>query len=305
MKISVIKMKKHPIDELFARKLAEHRQEPSQKAFEKFQARLQEKQTKRRGGFFAINRNWAYYAAAAGVVAMLTIGVLSQNNTADTNVAANDKSSTQVEAIKQPGSLVTQERQALIAKAKTNNAAVSINKTLPNSTTDGQELAANKKKVTIKVPAVEEKAIIHPEQSVNALALNQQVEIQPLHAETLAAKNATALNDKPIPATSKYNVGESIVLIVAPIEENTLAAVNEVESSSAEEKREKEKSFLAKLYGEYKNFKYGEKVDLKKIGVKDAVARVDEGLFKEEREDVRDFVQRRISRMQKREEEYK
>ena len=50
-------MKKHPIDELFAKKLAEHRQEPSQKAFEKFQARLEEKQTKRRGGIFIINRN--------------------------------------------------------------------------------------------------------------------------------------------------------------------------------------------------------------------------------------------------------
>lgn len=295
-------MKKHPIDELFARKLAEHRQEPSQKAFEKFQARLQEKQTKRRGGVFAVNRNWAYYAAAAGVVAMLTIGVLSQNNTADTNLAANDKNSTQVETIKQPDSPITKESQTLIAK--TDDAVIS-NKTLPNSKAGSHEIAANSKRAVLKAPLAQEKTINNTEQPDNALALNKQIEVQPLHVETLAGKNTMAFNDKPTPATSKYNVGESIVLIVAPIEDNTLASVNEVESSSAEEKREKEKSFLAKLYGEYKNFKYGEKVDLKKIGVKDAVARVDEGLFKEEREDVRDFVQRRISRMQKREEEYK
>ena len=37
-----IKMKKHLIDDLFAKTLAEHRQEPSQKAFEKFQSRLKE-----------------------------------------------------------------------------------------------------------------------------------------------------------------------------------------------------------------------------------------------------------------------
>ena len=298
-------MKKHPIDELFARKLAEHRQEPSQKAFEKFQARLQEKQTKRRGGVFAINRNWAYYAAAAGVVAMLTIGVLSQNNTTDTNLAVNNKSSTQVEAIKQPDSPITKESQALIAKTEAKDVEFNNNKALPNGSAGSQEIAANNKRVTLKAPVAGQKAIDNTEQPDNALALNPQVNVQPLHVETLAGKNATAFNDKPTSATSKYNVGESITLIVAPIEENTLAAVNEVESSLVEEKREKEKSFLAKLYGEYKNFKYGEKVDLKKIGVKDAVARVDEGLFKEEREDVRDFVQRRISRMQKREEDYK
>ena len=66
-----------------------------------------------------------------------------------------------------------------------------------------------------------------------------------------------------------------------------------------QEKEEESKSFIAKLYGEYKHFKYGEKVDLKKIGVKDALARVDEGLFKEEREDVIGFLQRRVGRLKK------
>ncbi len=77
----IIKMKKHPIDDLFAKKLAEHRQEPSQKAFEKFQARLQEKQQKPKVGFFLGNRNWTYYAAAAGIAIALSVGFLTQNDT--------------------------------------------------------------------------------------------------------------------------------------------------------------------------------------------------------------------------------
>ncbi|WP_259017002.1 hypothetical protein [Emticicia fluvialis] len=295
-------MKKHPIDELFARKLAEHRQEPSQKAFEKFQARLQEKQTKRRGGVFAINRNWAYYAAAAGVVAVLTIGVLSQNNTGGNNLAANNTSSKKVEAVKQPLAPEVKENTALIARAENNTPELGSRATAGKITV-AQNKAAITNKETVKLPASEDKVIIDTPQAANALASNTKDELKPLPLETLAGKNTIALKEKPASAASKYHLGESVTLIVTPIEDNSLAALKESNNAQAEEKAEKDKSFLAKLYGEYKNFKYGEKVDLKRIGVKDAVARVDEGLFKEEREDVRDFVQRRIVRMQKREED--
>jgi hypothetical protein len=66
-----------------------------------------------------------------------------------------------------------------------------------------------------------------------------------------------------------------------------------------EEKEENAKSFLSKLYGEYKHFKYGEKVDLKKLGVKDVLARVDNNEIKEDITDVRDFVQRKVGRLQR------
>jgi hypothetical protein len=68
-----------------------------------------------------------------------------------------------------------------------------------------------------------------------------------------------------------------------------------------EEKEEKEKSFIAKLFSEYKHFKFGEKVDLNKLGVKDVLARVDESAIKEEITDIRDFVQRKVSRLQRKE----
>ncbi|WP_394991664.1 hypothetical protein [Emticicia sp.] len=299
-------MKKHPIDDLFAKKLAEHRQEPSQKAFEKFQVRLAEKQDKRRGGFFLANLNWGYYAAAAGIVVALAIGILSQQNTSNETILAS----------------------ADMPK-KVDNKPYNINKN-----TDSQLVASEnntKKLIETNVEQSEKKASKHTLKSpIISLETNvAKLENQPKVLENLIdddspeEPNAVAINTifektiiekiepKGIQTTdvSKNITDESIVLILEPeqIEREMIPAINQdSETSLAEvkrlgaEKEENAKSFIAKLYGEYKHFKYGEKVDFKKIGVKDALVRVDESLFKEEREDVRDFVQRRVGRLQKR-----
>lgn len=290
-------MKKHPIDELFAKKLAEHRQEPSQKAFEKFQARLQEKQTRRRGGVFAINRNWGYYAAAAGVVAALTIGILSQRNTMDTQVLADSGKPKETQAIKKPVSQGVQENTTSIAGTAPEKVTNTFNGIVTTGHTQEIAVAKHKEVNPVNTPVEKEAATPVIQEPANAIAMEE------VQTRTLAGKNAAAIetfaDNNTADIAAKYNIGD-VVLVIAPLEENVSKAPAETQMSM-EEKAEKEKSFLAKLYGEYKHFKYGEKVDLKKLGVKDAVARVDEGLFKEEREDVRDFVQRRIGRMQKRE----
>ncbi|RFS16156.1 hypothetical protein [Emticicia sp. C21] len=293
-------MKKHPIDELFAKKLAEHRQEPSQKAFEKFQARLQEKQTKRRGGVFAMNRNWGYYAAAAGIVAALTIGVLSQRNTDDTHVAANPVKPIQVAPEIKPAPSSNQDDSNQLAKIKTNKESNTVDQVL--SVNPANDLAVAKRlNIPAKAPIVKEITSPIEEESNDAIALNQPNESQPspLQAETLTGRNVADIAtyaDNNSSIANKYNPGETVVVVITPMEETSVQSPVETETIA-----EKEKSFLAKLLGEYKHFKYGEKVDLKGIGVKDAMAKVDDNLFKEEREDVRDFVQRRIGRMQRRE----
>lgn len=53
MNFQITKMKKHPIDDLFASKMAEYRQEPSQRAFDKFQARLAEREEKKTWWWFS------------------------------------------------------------------------------------------------------------------------------------------------------------------------------------------------------------------------------------------------------------
>ena len=301
-------MKKHPIDELFAKKLAEHRQEPSQKAFEKFQARLQEKQTKRRGGIFIINRNWGYYAAAASIVAALTIGILSQKNTVDTEVLAHitpkkiEKKAIEKVNVENSQNALAQKESVLPATAS-KETSEKIIKVLPITTHE-----TSVAKVKQPTRTLEEKIIDDSPLEENAVALNTL----PDNTGTIQTEEVVSLEENKNTIASeevKQEIGESIVLIYEPEEEKEMIpSINEDSPTSlaeakqlSEEKSEKERSFLAKLYGEYKHFKYGEKVDLKRIGVKDALARVDESLFKEERDDVRGFVQRKIGRIQKRE----
>lgn len=310
----IIKMKKHPIDDLFAKKLAEHRQEPSQKAFEKFQARLQEKQQKPKVGFFLGNRNWTYYAAAAGVAIALSVGFLNQNDTSiNPTVASADVPSYDVPAQKkntvetapeiinnQAIASVENNRQQTIQNTNKQNFPTAKKESLPDVTSTSENTIASLNPIT--QPISNKIVDDSPEEQVS------------IATTTPIFGNSVAETTKPAEPASqgifKTDVGESIVVILEPTasEAEVIPSINQDSNISlaeakrlGDEKEEKEKSFIAKLYGEYKNFKYGEKVDLKKLGVKDVLARVDDSVIKEDITDVRDFVQRKVSRLQRKE----
>lgn len=295
-------MKKHPIDDLFAKKLVEFRQEPSQKAFEKFQARLAEKQEKPKGGIFSIHRNWSYYAAAAGIVAVLSIGFLSQKNTSNeatlASVVAPKKAQNTIQNKTQSTPIQGSDSQLVIAKKslennieKAGNSTLKEVKTMPETSIANNEI----------LPIIIEKIIIDDSPEEQNSVATTQIFVTP-SVETLQ-QTETKIAD-----VSKNTPDESIVLILEPetLEEEVIPSLNQDSAMSlkevqrlGEEKAENDKSFIAKLYGEYKHFKYGEKIDFEKIGLKNALARVDENLFKEDRDDVIGFVQRKIGRLQK------
>lgn len=297
-------MKKHPIDDLFAKKLAEHRQEPSQRAFENFQARLAQNQQKRRGGFFQITRNWGYYAAAAGIAIALSVGFL--NNSELPNSASLASTATPV-----------------MVKPSKKNPSQSIDNQVIVSTETKNAFAKNSKSQSAKT----DKSLVEVPQetiSVNSIA---KKDVQPKAVENIiiddSPEEQTSVASYPVfdntattsPATIeptrelfKSDVGESIVVVLEPEknEDELIPALNADSPTIladakrlGAEKEENAKSFMAKLYGEYKNFKYGEKVDLKKLGVKDVLARVDESALKEDITEVRDYVQRKMSRLRK------
>ena len=307
---TIIKMKKHPIDDLFARKLAEHRQEPSQKAFEKFQTRLAEKQQKPKGGFLAINRNWQYYAAAAGIIIVLSIGILSQRNDNNETVVASTEVLKKVED-------------------RVNN----ISKDIAVRRSDNQLVAVKE-----RVRDVNKGIIVQPEKPIlkevkTLPIISNEISVAKLENQPKAAQNVI-IDDSPeeqtsvavnpifetttieevvpketkITETFKNPMDESIVLVLEPEQQEELIPTINPDSpiSLAEaktlgaEKEENAKSFIDKLYGEYKHLKYGEKVDFKKLGVKDVLARVDDSVLKEDITDVRDFIQRKVGRLQKR-----
>lgn len=315
----IIKMKKHPIDDLFAKKLAEHRQEPSQKAFEKFQARLQEKQQKPKAGFFLGNRNWTYYAAAAGIAIALSVGFLTQNDTsinptvASVDAPSHDVPSHDVPSQKKKNVDTTPEvvnsqaiasvennTQQIIQNTSKQNVPTSKKVVEPIKLSTPENTIANLNPTTQPVP---NKIVDDSPEEQISVATNTQIFTNPVVETTKPTEQASQ-------GIFKTDVGESIVVILEPTapEADLIPSINQDSNISladakrmGEEKEEKEKSFIAKLYGEYKNFKYGEKVDLKKLGVKDVLARVDDSVIKEDITDVRDFVQRKVSRLQRKE----
>lgn len=297
-------MKKHPIDELFAKNLVEFRQEPSQKAFEKFQARLQEKQEKPKGGIFFLNRNWSYYAAAAGIIVALTVGILSQRNTTKESVLASSEILPKVASKATSNAKSTDSQSVMVEKP--------INNVVKNTVSKSDKVLLKATKTTIIANETSvAKVEIQPKVIENTI-IDDSSEEQTSVAINAIFENTAAEKIEPAEVKSteifKNPIDESIVLILEPeqIEKEVIPAINQDSETNladarrlGQEKEEESKSFIAKLYGEYKHFKYGEKVDLKKIGVKDALARVDEGLFKEEREEVIGFVQRRVGRLKK------
>ncbi|GAB2615981.1 hypothetical protein GCM10027035_10590 [Emticicia sediminis] len=304
----IIKMKKHPIDDLFAKKLAEHRQEPSQKAFEKFQARLQEKQQKPKVGFFLGNRNWTYYAAAAGIAIALSVGFLTQNDTSiNPTVASADVPTVKKNSVKS------------VSEVANNQSIASVeNKKQTSENTTKQNLPTTKKQFQPVVISTPENAITNLNPTTQPVP-NKIVDDSP--EEQISIATTTSIFGNPVVETTKpaeqasqgifkTDVGESVVVVLEPTtpEAEVIPSISQDSNISlaeakrmGEEKEEKEKSFIAKLYGEYKHFKYGEKVDLKKLGVKDVLARVDDSVIKEDITDVRDFVQRKVSRLQRKE----
>ncbi len=81
---TVLKMKKNPIDELFASKLKEHRLEPSQRALERFNERLDQKNSRKVA---------PWYFGAAASVALVSFGlyVFNQNETPITVATTSNK----------------------------------------------------------------------------------------------------------------------------------------------------------------------------------------------------------------------
>lgn len=304
-----LKMKKHPIDDLFAKKLAEHRQEPSQKAFEKFQARLQEKQQKPKTGFFLGNRNLTYYAAAAGIAIALSAGFLTQNNNSiSPKVAIADLPTRKKNAVDKAPEVANNQSIASVE-----NNAQSLLKNI------SKQNVPKAKKVIQSIATITIENNIANQSPIIELAANKIVDDSPEEQISVATnipifENQEIETIKPaeqiLQGIFKIDVGESVVVVLEPVdpEVEVIPSINPDSNISlaevkrmGEEKEEKEKSFIAKLYVEYKHFKYGEKVDLNKLGVKDVLARVDDSSIKEDITEIRDFVQRKVSRLQRKE----
>jgi len=285
-------MKKHPVDDLFKRKLEGLERTPSENAWLK----IQEKQPAKSRPVV-----WGWYAAA-GVAAAVMGGYLvwqsqqgvlpgsiqAQQSVAVSQPAPKDSAVSPVENSNTPV-------EQLAAAEKKDNAQVNTTgkhlkrayKPSGHAGTQAQIAEAREGNTPNGKRRLSETTDIQPEPVSNApvMALNEKTSvpmntIQPEPLKNPVAQDIKTLPDEP--AVSRVNKPE-------PEPTRTIVAVVETGTSEMEEKPRNTR--FARVFRQLKNARAGEKVDWDEVGFnpKNLVARVDDRLRnKDERSSAKD-----------------
>jgi glutamyl/glutaminyl-tRNA synthetase len=295
-------MKKHPIDELFASNLRDHSAVPSSRAAELFQQRLTEKK-KPKGIFFKLPAKNYYWAAAASVLFVLTMGWYVVRNEQTIQTVAEQLNKTEVvnnsavkldinpvEKIAATVIDVQENEKALsnttqIAKvSKLKETSVSAIKER-NETTQEAEL---KKNAPVFAPMVLDEPIMD-KLTVAVLNAEQEKKRESTKQRKLQNENNVLF---------KNSIAETVIVIseVQPKEEQlyipeisgdsrvTIAQVTKM----GQERQEADRSFIAKVFTEIKHLKHGEKLDVAGLNKRsDTVfVRSNEGFIANEKEEL-------------------
>lgn len=270
-------MKHHPIDEEFARKLANHRLEPSSKALEKFQERLSQKNKPVTSFSWQSNRKWMYMAAS-----MLVVG---------------------------SGVLLMINSDSKVTEKKLNNVALKNNDKLELTT---QTFKNYEKSIPIVEKNIDEMSVAQPiaaiiEQNIVAEDDTQMTEIVSVGNRLVFEATEDSPKENINQSLFKTDIGESIVLepnspaetsiLIEEIDADSEMAMEEV-NEIIRENEEENRSFISKLFKEYKNLKYGKEefsLTSSKVNLSETSAPIVSELG-----EIRDFMQRKIGRLQRR-----
>ena len=254
-------MKKHPVDDLFARKLGEWEPKPSSAAWERIQA-TQKKKERRLGGW--------YWYAAAGVVVVLLAGYAVWQ--AQPEPSGREMAGTQVPQTVSP------------AQVPSRPESPEERSEVPTYS----ELSAEpgvRYKIQEQVAKVEPKPKVAPPAVVEATSPEPAMEKAPVEADpqaALALTESTTVRPDGTPterqeSTSVYPPKPA----AEPAPSRTIIARVEVPDSEDESQKS---SRFAKVLRQLKNIKEGEEVDWKEMGInpKKMIARADARLKSEE-----------------------
>lgn len=270
-------MKKHPVDDLFKRKLEGLERTPSENAWLK----IQEKQPVRNRPIV-----WGWYAAA-GVAAAVMGGYLvwqnqqsaspgsiqPQQTVAATKPASVDSAIYAAEKLNAPiEQLAVAEKKA---NAEVNNAG-KVLKPAYNAPGNGEtQIAQVDKAPNMKAPRIQTlNAQPEPVENAPVVAIVERPSVPVNAMQAEPAKNPVVQGIKTLPdepAVSQVNKPE-------PEPTRTIVAVVETGPSEAEEKPRSTR--FARVFRQLKNARAGEKVDWDEVGFnpKNLVARVDDRL---------------------------
>ncbi|SDE73446.1 hypothetical protein SAMN04487996_106339 [Dyadobacter soli] len=293
-------MKKHPVDDLFKRRLEGMERTPSENAWLK----IQEKQPGSSRSARRLAAVWGWYAAA-GVAAAVMGGYLVWQNQQDASPGSIQSrqtvaaaKATQVDSVVSPVEKLNAPIEQLAVTEKKDSAGVeNVGKSLKptysaagNSETQLAQKqiakAPDTKASNVKTPGIQvSNAQVEPVQNAPVMALNEKPSvpvnaIQPEPLKKPATQDIKTLPDEP--AVSQVNKPE-------PEPTRTIVAVVETGTNESEEKPRNTR--FARVFRQLKNARAGEKVDWEEVGFnpKNLVARVDDRLRgKDEKSNERD-----------------
>lgn len=285
-----IKMKKHPLDELFVKELGNYSLEPSQQARELFLKRLEEK-NKPKGAIWlgAVSRN--YWLAAASIVLLMGIGVW--NIVGDEQTTTPQLASTrQIE--KKAEERVTTEMIPEANKESRIASNLFVNKTENKRKNGAVAVSQEQKEVTIQNVAINTTPKIVDELIQDELTVAvQKAQSRKIEKER-EGRREEHQNDK----IFSESIGETVIVITEVMPKSDKILIPELDSDSpvtiakAEKegrmKMEFENSFLAKVYTEIKHLKHGEKVDLTTLNreTEQVFTLEDDGFINQEKQEI-------------------
>lgn len=256
-------MKKHPVDDLFKRKLSDVEKQPSAGAW----ARIQNEQINN-GRRFA---GWIWYAAASIIIAIMTGYVVwqewqkdSQNFTVEKTIAIAKKYNVQ-KVISSAEPLKHEDSSTIKVEAEIPVAAVIKNKIMQKSV-DSDELALVNK-ATLKADLKDKIEVRSTE--IEQL-ISKSFEVSPINTPQSIASSVQLDIEKEIaPQKALASIEEK--------QENRTIVVNVDEPESDSNEKHKSSRFT-KVFRQLKNVRAGEPVDWKDMGFnpKTIVAKVDE-----------------------------
>lgn len=297
MILMIIKMKKHPIDELFASNLRDHSTVPSQRAAELFQKRLAEKE-RPKGLIAAMPSRKYYWGAAASVLFILGMGwfILQQGEQPTQNVAQNKQElvkATLTNELKPDNSVATvtesrEEELQGIAVPELQVARITNRRGAETKKQTQSFLTANISAEESK-PAFQPMVLDEPIMDKLTLAV---VDAEREKKKEAAKQRKLQNRDNTL---FKNSVAETVIVIseVQPKEEQLL--IPEISGDSrvsiaqatemGRERQNTDRSFIAKVFTEIKNLKHGEKLDVAGLSETSSIAfaRADEGFIANEK----------------------
>lgn len=264
-------MKKNPLDDFFAERLSNHEVTPSQRAMDRFHEKLAEREKKDSPIMLVRPKAWYYYGAAASVALLMTIGYLQFNT--EKTVAGPAGNVAQTEKPVQKPVLKTDNNAVADNTVRIDLGEVQMSK-------DGSVDKEIKK--TVKPVVAPQATPLAAQKSVDELIRDIEIDERPKDqlAQALDKSEAVKAGQNTIASTDqnklfKSEVGETIVLITTIPEEEVIHLPNQDSGISKSrvlamgaDKADEEKSVFSRVFGEIRNLKHGEKVNLAKLGLK-------------------------------------